>query len=357
MRRLSLLISIIVVGCAAGGEDGDSRRDAESITDGWSVDAVDDVEVDSTTEETTADPDSMSPIDSTVDSASDDASIDSAPIVDSISDSATMDSTMVDTGSLPDTGPFDTGAVDTGPFDTGPFDTGAADTGPFDTGPFDTGAVDTGPFDTGAPDTYVDPCAIALSYDFEASDQGFTHAPLSTYASDDPWARGTPTSTMKCHGGTGKCFTTGLTANYATCQTAALSTPVLDVSKCAASSKKVTFSFWHYYDFEALSSGHYWDGGVLQVSTNGTTWTDVTTSQPYDGALKGDFSGCTPVPLIDGKPGWSGTIGGGAWKQVTYDVPVAQRVATLRFRFLFGSDAASNKRGWYVDDVALTSSP
>jgi hypothetical protein len=278
-----------------------------------------------------------------------------------------VDSTAADTGtsadsSKPDTSTLDTGPFDTGAPDTGPFDTGTPDTGPFDTGTPDTGTPDTGPFDTGAPDTgmpdtYVDPCAIALSYDFEASDQGFTHAPLSTYASDDPWARGTPTSTMKCHGGTGKCFTTGLSANYATCQTAVLSTPVLDVSKCAGSSKTLTFSFWHYYDFEALSSGHYWDGGVLQMSTDGTTWTDVTTSQPYDGALKGDFSGCTPTPLIDGKQGWSGTIAGGAWKQVTYDIPAAKRVATLRFRFLFGSDAASNKRGWYVDDVAVTSGP
>jgi hypothetical protein len=42
---------------------------------------------------------------------------------------------------------------------------------------------------------------------------------------------------------------------------------------------------------------------------------------------------------------------------VTYDIPVAQRVATLRFRFLFGSDAATTKRGWYVDDVTVLSSP
>ena len=194
------------------------------------------------------------------------------------------------------------------------------------------------------------------SYDFESGDQGFTHSPLSTFASDDPWQRGTPVGTTTCHGGT-KCFTTGLTANYSTCQTAQLVFPTINLSSCAGSATTVQLSFWHYYDFEAYSGGKYWDGGLLQISTDGTTWTDVTTSQAYDGAIKGSYTGCSPTPLVSGKLGWSATIPGGVWKQVTYNIGAAHRVAALRFRFIFGTDEGTNKRGWFIDDVSVKSLP
>lgn len=337
------LACLVFAGCATG-EDTDDYVPVSGPLDsaaGADVDVID----------SGASPDTAITVDSAVPEDTFASAADTDVVTDTGSvtvDSTPADTTIADTGKA-DTGALDSGPADTGKADTGPFDTGLVDTGLVDTGPFDTGLVDTGPVDTGT----VDPCSVALSYDFEASDQGFTHAPLSTFATDDPWQRGTPSgTTIACHGGT-KCFTTGLTANYATCQTAELRSPTLDLSSCASSSKTVRLSFWHYYVFEGTTT--LWDGGLLQVSTDGTKWTDVTTSQAYDGTIDGSYSGCSPVPLVGLRKGWGGTIPGGAWKQVTYDIGPAYRVAGLRFRFIFGSDAATNKRGWFIDDVAVTS--
>ena len=300
---------------------------------------------------------------------------DTSPTDTKAGDTGTTDAGTADTGTT-DTGVADTFFSDTKVADTFVADTFIADTKVADTFVPDTFVPDTFVPDTFVPDTFVPDtfvpdtavtdtygadgggaeggtCAVAFSYDFEASDDGFTHAPLSTVASDDPWKRGTPTSTTwGCHGGT-KCFTTGLTGNYATCQTAELRTPTWDLSGCAGSSKTLRLSFWHYYVFEGTSI--VWDGGLLQVSTDGKKWTDVTTSQPYDGVIDGSYFGCTPTPYVASKKGWGKTIPGGAWKQVTYDLDASLRVPGVRFRFVFGSDEATNKRGWYVDDVAMTS--
>ncbi len=201
----------------------------------------------------------------------------------------------------------------------------------------------------------VDPCdAVAVSYGFESDAQGFTHGPTDSIAGDDPWALGKP-SGVTCHGGT-RCWATVLgSGGYNSCQTAYLMTPALDLRACAASPRTVTLSFWHHYAFEVKSSGQWWDGGVLQRSTDdGATWSDVTTSQPYQGAITGSYGGCTPTPDISGHAGWSDTIPGGGWAQVTYDVPAGERVAALRLRWLFGSDEATEARGWFIDDVAVS---
>lgn len=200
-----------------------------------------------------------------------------------------------------------------------------------------------------------DACSqISASYDFEAGAQGFTHAPTSSIASDDPWARGTPTG-VTCHGGT-KCWATVLgTAGYTDCQTAELVGPALDLSACAGSPRTVTLSFWHYYKFEPQSQSKWWDGGALQLSSNGgSSWQDVTPTPAYQGAINGSYGSCSPTPAIGGHQGWSGAIPGGAWVKVSVDVPAAYRVSGFKYRWLFGSDAASTDRGWFIDDVAVT---
>lgn len=193
----------------------------------------------------------------------------------------------------------------------------------------------------------------AASFTFEAGAQGFTHAPTDGISADDPWAVGTPTG-VTCHGGS-KCWATNLTGNYKGCQTAQLVSPTFDLRGCAGSARTVTLSFWHFYEFEVFSSGTWWDGGLLQVSTNGgQTWSDVTPSPGYQGTFTGSFSSCSPKPDIAGHAGWSGVIPGGAWVKVSVDVAAAQRVQSLRYRWLFGADANGVDLGWYIDDVAIT---
>lgn len=201
----------------------------------------------------------------------------------------------------------------------------------------------------------VDPCALAgLSASFDGGAAGFTHAPTSGITGDDPWALGTPAG-ITCHSGT-SCWVTNLkTSGYSNCQTAELKTPTVDLSACASSPLTVTLTFWHYYQFEAQSSGKWWDGGALQLSADdGATWNDVTPAPGYQGTISGSYGGCSPKPTIGGHAGWSGTIPGGVWVQESLDLPAAYRVAKLRVRWLFGADEATTSRGWAVDDVAIT---
>ncbi|HRI69515.1 MAG TPA: hypothetical protein PK156_35030 [Polyangium sp.] len=201
-----------------------------------------------------------------------------------------------------------------------------------------------------------DLCAVAATtYDFEAGDQGFTHVPTSGLAGDDPWKRGMPASSTTCHGGT-NCFATNLSlAGYSSCQTAALISPAIDLSKCTGTTKVVTLSFWHYYEFEPGSSGRWFDGGTLQFSAdNGATWMDTTTNQAYQGVVNGTYANCNPTPTIAGHQAWSGTVPGGGWVRVSVDLPTTYFVPQFKFRFLFGADEAGNFRGWFIDDVAVT---
>ncbi len=203
--------------------------------------------------------------------------------------------------------------------------------------------------------TCSDACTtLSFSTDFESGAAGFTHDPTSGISGDDPWALGNP-SGVTCHSGS-KCWATNLSSGgYSNCQMAELISPVIDVSACAGSSLTPTLSFWHYYKFEAKSSGTWWDGGTLQISSDGgATWNDVTPTPGYEGTINGSYGGCTPTPDIGGHAGWSGTIPGGVWVQVSFDLPSQYRVATFRARWLFGADAGTTARGWFIDDVAVT---
>jgi hypothetical protein len=195
---------------------------------------------------------------------------------------------------------------------------------------------------------------LARSYDLETGAQGFTHAPLSGAAANDPWALGAPTGVL-CHSGS-NCWATNLGASgYSNCQTAQLVSPTIDLSACFTSPRSVTLSFWHYYTFEPFSVGAWRDGGVVQISSNnGASWTDVATTQAYQGVINGAYGGCASSPAIAGHTGWSGTIPGGAWVKASADIPPTFQVSTFRVRWLLGADGATTNRGWFIDDVAVT---
>ena len=107
-------------------------------------------------------------------------------------------------------------------------------------------------------------------------------------------------------------------------------------------------SFWHRWNTE---DG--WDGGVVEISTNGgTTWTDLGSNaiqNGYNGAL-----GVSPNNPIGGRAAFTGL-------QTTFVntiislAPYAGQSVKIRFRF--GSDnntsAPTTPAGWWVDDVVL----
>lgn len=235
--------------------------------------------------------------------------------------------------------------------------------------------------DASVPDAPPSACDLALAglgTGFEGGAAGWTHVVLDGASAPgwplDEWERGPASSGPgSCHGGTG-CWATRLDANYTSCERAALVSPTLDLSACAG--ETVNLTFWSWHDFwtgtVAGKTGTWYDGGLLEVSNDGTGWSAVTPSPAYPGtvAINGNISSYSCVSAtsfyVHNKPGWVAMSGG--WKQITVPLPAAVVTPSFRLRFAFSSgvsfadnDAEGNRAhtrpGWYIDDVAFFAAP
>mgnify|MGYP000580736373 CR=1 FL=1 len=89
--------------------------------------------------------------------------------------------------------------------------------------------------------------------------------------------------------------------------------------------------FWHYYDIE---DGN--DGGMILYSENfGESW---NTANPVDG-----YDDYIDILSDSGFTGWSGD-----WVQDSIDLTSTE---ATHIGFLFASDSANTRSGWYLDDV------
>ena len=105
-------------------------------------------------------------------------------------------------------------------------------------------------------------------------------------------------------------------------------------------------SFWTAWDIE-----NGWDGGVLDVSTNGgTTWSRVTPIEGYPGTLSQPTADA--CGLGQGTPAFTGQSHF-SFDPYTVDLSAYQG-QTIRLRWRYSSDGSVNYEGWYVDDVAVT---
>ena len=108
--------------------------------------------------------------------------------------------------------------------------------------------------------------------------------------------------------------------------------------------------FDHSYGFEDSSGGVTFDGGVLEVSTNGgATYSDIgalLTDVGYDGTIT---SASNP---LNGRPAFVGESNGYRASRATLTSLKGQSV---RFRFRIGTDASVGGAGWSIDDVHIYS--
>lgn len=102
--------------------------------------------------------------------------------------------------------------------------------------------------------------------------------------------------------------------------------------------------FWHDFDTEAT-----FDGGVLEYSTDGSTWNDIGIERFLEGGYNATFSTCCDNPM-PGRDAWSGDSAG--WVRVQVDLAdfVGQ---SLFFRWRFGCDFSVSDVGWAVDDIRI----
>jgi hypothetical protein len=144
------------------------------------------------------------------------------------------------------------------------------------------------------------------------------------------------------------------------------------VNLAAYSGQALRLRFWHYYDFRAcvgtglcalpcaLDKSTY-SGGLVEVSTNGSTWTKIAPTGGYPGTANDCYyhdpeGGATCSPCsIDGQTGFGGMSA--SWELVEMDIS-SYAVASLQFRFHFASYGVEPlchpaKPGWYIDDVSI----
>jgi lysyl endopeptidase len=114
-----------------------------------------------------------------------------------------------------------------------------------------------------------------------------------------------------------------------------------------------------YHRFNTERDGEPYDGGVLEYSTNGTTWQDILAGDGagvpanpnrfLEGGYNGPISNCCTNPLA-GRSAWSGD--NGSFELVRVDLAdFAGR--SVRFRWRMGTDISVAAPGWWVDDVRV----
>jgi lysyl endopeptidase len=171
--------------------------------------------------------------------------------------------------------------------------------------------------------------AVAYDVDFEAGAAGWTHS-----GSGDSWAL----SGARVHSGAAAFHAT----DPSTTSDQRLVSPAIVLP---AEGAGLTLQFWNWQEMESLGSDSCWDGGIVEISTDGgTTWTYLPTTvmltDPYDG----------PVSGLGSLAGWCGDPQD--WLKSVVEIG-AHAGQTAQFRFRLGSDSSVGREGWYVDDVLI----
>lgn len=119
-----------------------------------------------------------------------------------------------------------------------------------------------------------------------------------------------------------------------------------------AGQNPVVLRFWHAPYMESAGSGACYDGGLLEISTNGgTTWTPLAGSAYLTGGYSGPIISGYENPLA-GLPGWCSTSE--AYLNTLADLS-AFAGQSVQLRLRLGSDTSVGRPGWDLDDLMVQS--
>ncbi len=112
------------------------------------------------------------------------------------------------------------------------------------------------------------------------------------------------------------------------------------------------FSFNHRFVYE-----NGWDGGILEISTDGTTFTQIPAANitvgTYNSTLVAAASGNSD-PLA-GLPAWTNqSTNWPSYTGVTVDLGTAYANQNVWIRFRSGADSNGGRQGWEISDVTFT---
>ncbi len=179
---------------------------------------------------------------------------------------------------------------------------------------------------------------VGFSDDMESGEGDWTHASI-TPSYNDQWHLSTERYHSSIH--SWKCGNAGA-SGYANYLDAGLVTPVIQLPPNAE------LVFWHWMDAETSSyyTGYAYDGGVVEISTDGVNWTQIEPGDGYTHFIRGGSGN----PLPEGTPCFSGSFD---WREEHFDL--SEYSGSVRIRFRFTSDQGVGKEGWYIDDITVVS--
>ncbi|MDA8020953.1 MAG: choice-of-anchor J domain-containing protein [Thermoanaerobaculia bacterium] len=110
----------------------------------------------------------------------------------------------------------------------------------------------------------------------------------------------------------------------------------------------LTFQFYNRQVLESNGESACYDGGVLEISTDGSNWTRLESellTDPYDGPISDGFSN----PLAD-ENAWCGDPQ--EWINSIVDID-AWAGQTVQFRFRLATDTSVERPGWDIDSIRI----
>jgi hypothetical protein len=105
-------------------------------------------------------------------------------------------------------------------------------------------------------------------------------------------------------------------------------------------------SFYHTYEFESPD----YDGGVIEISTNGgTTYTDLSSR-----ILQGGYTGTVDSGFSNPLAGRTAWVGGTLGPMTKVVVDFSGIPANARVRVRFGADSGVASTAWEIDNVKVS---
>jgi len=175
---------------------------------------------------------------------------------------------------------------------------------------------------------------------------GFEDTPIAACPSAgvaSTWCTNGPTSLL------GTFATSGVRSGWGYNRPTAASQTLFHVVGTLPTNTRLQFN--HSYGFENTGTS-YWDGGVVEYSTNGgASWSDagglITAGQAYGGTI----SSCCSNPL-----GGRSAFVRESWGYTATQLDLSAHAGTnFGYRFNLGTDFILDDYGWFVDDIRIYS--
>ncbi len=195
-------------------------------------------------------------------------------------------------------------------------------------------------------------CGYMFSFEGAECPGEWTVGRTTGAASLPTWECGDPTNFAGGPGvGTTGVWATNLSGNYLQSESSFLQSGILDLSNCEG--QEITMTLRHWYNFHGLVLND--DGGIVQVSTNGTSWTQIHPSGGSDYPLNNPLT--ASFPPVDGANGFGGNNPDEeTWVETQFDLTDYAGASEFYVRFVMGSDGQSHHGGWYIDNLELLGS-